>query len=43
VDRTYNIPGYIALFSLGVVSFLALVGCYDLFLFMYSLLNALGR
>lgn len=42
-DRKYNIPGYIALFALGAVSFVMLVGCYDLFQFMYTVIARLSR
>ena len=37
MDRTYNIPGYIALFSLVIVTSVALVGFYDILEFAYKI------
>jgi hypothetical protein len=37
MDRTYNIPGYIALFSLLAVASVMAVGLYDLLEFAFRI------
>ena len=37
MEPKYNIPGYIALFSLASVTFVALVGFYDILEFAYKI------
>jgi hypothetical protein len=37
MDRTYNIPGYIALFALLCVTSVMGVGLYDLLTFCYQI------
>lgn len=36
MNRTINIPGYIALFSLSVVTFVMAAGVFDLLQFLYK-------
>lgn len=42
-DRTYNIPGYIALFSLLTVGSVMAVGMYDLLEFCWKIAARLTR
>lgn len=42
-DRQYNFPAYITWFSLSVISFVMLAGCYDLFVFVLTVIARLAQ